>query len=1073
MCRFIPALSVPPQVIQEDGGYFVWTPNLSPKLREANVRWELFVPEARVFVCYAVGHSESPRSAPGLFARNSGEPKSGLCTKFRAAAVHEARMKSYLGRSRKDTLDWLLNIWTKQGPPICFLDGFPGVGKTDLAIELLNSIERRGGWDHAVIDEISEGSSSVVDALMELSSRLSGQGLPEMETVLWTETRPLPGHAFEKALQRPVVIVIDQAQRLFLQNRGAPVPEMAALLSYMRNRPALKGRLLLLSDRLVEYAQWSEWIPRRTLKELSPDEAIKMFGARLEESGVSVEISLERKMQAVSTLNYNPRAIEALVGQLRSHTLDEVMAERPDLWTPDYHKIDPGFLKNLERDLLKATMNDLSPLNQRKLWRLSVYRNSFLGDAVNRIGGTPEEGKQFYELLITQFFLNFSKGTATLNPIVREIALSYLRDQPADYRQAHSAAADYYMRHFTAKNLVGSLGSLAARFAELRFHLVQAAREQELSAISLRLTDHLKSQIRAETPVPTDRVELDYRIGALGSLLGDGGAKGLEYHLARCLMSRNGAGDLRKAIKHAERALSGGRQEAPWTLLAILKRRADGPDAAVAVVQRALRSFSDHVQAAGPLYRLGADILSENNQVEKAIDLLDEGIRNVPPENNCFYLYGMKAELLCRCNKARAAAALLAEGFEKLDGKPGQERIRMWAILLCAAFETNTEFEDLLADMAQGRAYSPSAALGRILLYELSGDWPLAASTAKNARRSFPSEISLAVHEALCRLAAGDNEGALRALTTFPNFTLDEGAITGWLEAFIHLRRGQPDEAERALEVYLKRPLNGLFELEESFLLRLWDEQENNPNGNHLCFNLPILPPSLTNLDGPVRRLQFSQPCLQSRRVVIPPRRSTAMHPSAPTIYVSYAWGEDKSPDGRAREEFVERLCQAVRASGREIYRDKDRSTVGGSIDQFAKDLSRASRIVAVLSQRFLESEFCMPRELFRAYRQCNYDGNEFRERVVGIIMDDASPFFKDYSTILNKWRSKVEKKQRELSDADPGRVNLEVWRLMQLEEEMLTRLPGMLEALRDTIMLCDLDQIVANDFRDLLQRLP
>jgi hypothetical protein len=87
--------------------------------------------------------------------------------------------------------------------------------------------------------------------------------------------------------------------------------------------------------------------------------------------------------------------------------------------------------------------------------------------------------------------------------------------------------------------------------------------------------------------------------------------------------------------------------------------------------------------------------------------------------------------------------------------------------------------------------------------------------------------------------------------------------------------------------------------------------------------------------------------------------------------------------------------------------------------------------------------------------------------------MDDASPFFKDYSTILNKWRSKVEKKQRELSDADPGRVNLEVWRLMQLEEEMLTRLPGMLEALRDTIMLCDLDQIVANDFRDLLQRLP
>ncbi len=75
-------------------------------------------------------------------------------------------------------------------------------------------------------------------------------------------------------------------------------------------------------------------------------------------------------------------------------------------------------------------------------------------------------------------------------------------------------------------------------------------------------------------------------------------------------------------------------------------------------------------------------------------------------------------------------------------------------------------------------------------------------------------------------------------------------------------------------------------------------------------------------------------------------------------VYVSYAWGDDKSPEGRRREEIVDRLCEAVRGSGRKIIRDKERVKAGDSIERFALEMSKASHIIAVISESSLNSEF-------------------------------------------------------------------------------------------------------------------
>src|SRR5689334_11482196 len=157
-------------------------------------------------------------------------------------------LKKYIGKSRAENLDWLLNVWLKGGPPVCFLQGFSGVGKTDLARDFRDLAAKDAGWEAAVIHEISDRPTpDVLESLMELSSVLSQQGMPEMEQVVFNDPNPNLAYALEIVLRRAVVVIIDEAQRFFHADSGKPLPETDAILKFLGNRRNLPGRLLLLS----------------------------------------------------------------------------------------------------------------------------------------------------------------------------------------------------------------------------------------------------------------------------------------------------------------------------------------------------------------------------------------------------------------------------------------------------------------------------------------------------------------------------------------------------------------------------------------------------------------------------------------------------------------------------------------------------------------------------------------------------------------------------------------------------------------------------------------------------------
>ena len=70
----------------------------------------------------------------------------------------------------------------------------------------------------------------------------------------------------------------------------------------------------------------------------------------------------------------------------------------------------------------------------------------------------------------------------------------------------------------------------------------------------------------------------------LSILLEEGGAKGLEYHLAQCLKKRGRPGDMVQALIHATRATDSGAPGDSWVLRAQIEAQIGKIDVAVETI---------------------------------------------------------------------------------------------------------------------------------------------------------------------------------------------------------------------------------------------------------------------------------------------------------------------------------------------------------------------------------------------------------------------------------------------------------------------------------------------------------
>src|ERR1017187_10059100 len=399
------------------------------------------------------------------------------------------------------------------------------------------------------------------------------------------------------------------------------------------------------------------------------------------------------------------------------------------------------------------------------LFGLTVFRKAFPSEAIRCFLTPHDDGHTVRARLVDNFLLKHDRGRDTLEKIAREVGAGFLGRTSQKLKGAHSIAGDLYARHFRARRMVGG-GRLGGDFVEARFHLVQAGRQDEVGEIVSAFERHIRTEITPTSPVPKDPRALDERIAVLSALLGEEGAKGLEYHLARCLSTRGRPLDGERALTHVRRALGPQAPVDTWVLAGRLASQIEGCDSGIAILR--------------------------------------EGLNVIHSSGNLFSLYQSCAELMAREKRTEEAIELLREGIAKVPAKLNGYRLAEAALYFAASLGNHAVIQQLVTASGGLALGTEQKALGTVLLLQLDDEWIRAAEQARRGLDHRPRYIALCEMQAFSWLAAGNPEEAQAALNRFSlPIKHGRGSPITWLASFVARRCGRHKEARQLYAQYV------------------------------------------------------------------------------------------------------------------------------------------------------------------------------------------------------------------------------------------------------------------------------
>jgi internalin A len=186
-------------------------------------------------------------------------------------------------------------------------------------------------------------------------------------------------------------------------------------------------------------------------------------------------------------------------------------------------------------------------------------------------------------------------------------------------------------------------------------------------------------------------------------------------------------------------------------------------------------------------------------------------------------------------------------------------------------------------------------------------------------------------------------------------------------------------------------------------------------------------------------------------------------------VFISYAWG-DESDEGKRRDAVVESLCAALTTKNVFFHRDKADIKSGDRISEFMKRLIEGDLVVAILSDKYLRSPFCMC-ELFGVYRHCGDRVDQFLNHVIPLVLPDAkitNPLDRvDYAGYWKQERDRLYQAVHRLGDV--AYVGLEAVKEYLLVGEFARHVADMLTFLNDKLMPRDLDKMKRDGFADIM----
>jgi len=134
--------------------------------------------------------------------------------------------------------------------------------------------------------------------------------------------------------------------------------------------------------------------------------------------------------------------------------------------------------------------------------------------------------------------------------------------------------------------------------------------------------------------------------------------------------------------------------------------------------------------------------------------------------------------------------------------------------------------------------------------------------------------------------------------------------------------------------------------------------------------------------------------------------------PEEKEVFVSYAWGGES-------EGMVDAICEAFEGKGYVVTRDKSHMTYRDSIHEFMQRIGRGKSIIAVVSDKYMKSEYCMY-EAFQMFHTPN-----LRERIFPMVLPEVNIFdFDAQADYLLYWAEEYKRlkaKYDQVNEIDPA----------------------------------------------------
>jgi internalin A len=220
-----------------------------------------------------------------------------------------------------------------------------------------------------------------------------------------------------------------------------------------------------------------------------------------------------------------------------------------------------------------------------------------------------------------------------------------------------------------------------------------------------------------------------------------------------------------------------------------------------------------------------------------------------------------------------------------------------------------------------------------------------------------------------------------------------------------------------------------------------------------------------------VRRVGSPTPPSAASAEPAPPGRLPGTFGPAPVVateyFVSYAWGDDKSPEGLERETIVNRLCAAAEARKINIIRDNNTLRPGDRITPFMRRIGAGDRVFVILSNKYLHSPFCMF-ELLEIWRYSRSDEADFRRRVrIYALPDAAARTTGERIRLAAHWKAQHEDIAALIKEHGAEIIGDQDFARFKLMGQFYRDVPDILFTMFDTVQPRSFEELVQYGFQD------